>query len=315
MFNNKRRCSTRDDSTDNSSNVPGDKLKHTGKRIKKNVDLAHDDNFEDLCKVMSRNKIKEHAIIYCRISTPNQVSGTSLSSQQMFCQQYCSKNKMGIKSIIHEIKSAKNMHTQLLLNEFLELNESINLIVYEPSRLSRNLKDFINFMDTCVKKNIIIHFVQNNLISSNTMDYKTIISGIIDGETESKNIGLRIKRSITYRKLQNTYRPSITQYGYKYVKTNLGNSTQTFNIEEQNIINLIQKLYWGSGIEPINELIVNITGIAHKLCFLTEPYEPAELVEYGNMKFIDIARFLNSIDINRRNKLWTSNSISKIINQ
>lgn len=35
----------------------------------------------------------------------------------------------------------------------------------------------------------------------------------------------------------------------------------------------------------------------------------------GNMKMVDIANFLNSIPIYKRNKEWTSNAVSQIVNQ
>jgi DNA invertase Pin-like site-specific DNA recombinase len=258
-----------------------------------------------------KSKISKNAIIYCRVSTKNQSFGTSLESQQLFCQEYCLKNNINIKSVINETNSAKLMSKQIQLNNFLDSNKNINLIVYEPSRLSRNFKDSIQFADTCSKKNIIIHFVQDNLVSSNSSDLKKILSGIIDGETESKNIGLRVKRSIIYRKMKGTYKPSISKYGYKYIKQKSQVYT-VINCKEQKIINLIKKLYWGSNIKIINKLLFEITGINHELYFIYD-IKPVEEIKYGNMLLIDIVNFLNSISITRRNKKWNSNTISQIV--
>jgi DNA invertase Pin-like site-specific DNA recombinase len=274
------------------------------------------ENIEDnLCNQLSRNHIvNSNAIIYCRVSTKNQTFGTSLESQKLFCQEYCSKNNLNIKLIINETNSAKSMNNQEELNNFLEFNEDIILIVYEPSRLSRNLKDFVKFVDTCNKKNITIHFVHDDLVSSNSSDFKKILSGIVDGETESKNIGLRVKRSIKYRKLKGTYKSSIPKYGYKYIKSN-GQTQSSINMVERRIINLIQKLYCGSDIETINKLLVQITGTTQELYFTTNPEESIEKIEYGNMRITDIVHFLNSIPITRRNKVWNSNAVSQIVNR
>jgi len=268
-------------------------------------------NINDLCTNFSKNKISNFdAIIYCRISTSNQIFGTSLESQKLLCQNYCLKNNFNIKSTIIEIKSAKTMNNQEALYTFINSNENLNLIVYDPSRLSRNLKDYVDFMDYCKKKNIIIHFVQDELITSNNLDCKKILSEIIDGESESKNIGLRVKRSINYRKSRGIYKSSIPKYGYLY------NKKQLFvNNEEQLIIKLIKNLYWGSSINTINKMLFKITGDKHELYFITAPEEQVTHVEYGNMRIIDIVYFLNSIPISKRNKSWNSAAISKIVNQ
>lgn len=272
-------------------------------------------NMGDLCTKFSKNNINNtintlDAIIYCRISTPNQIFGTSLDSQKLLCQEYCKKNNFNIKSTLVEIKSAQTMNKQEELYTFINSNENLNLIVYDPSRLSRNLKDYVDFMDKCKTKNITIHFVQDELVSSNNSDCKKILSGVIDGETESRNIGLRVKRSITYRKSRGIYKSSIPKYGYLYNKKLL-----FVNTEEQQIIKLIQNLYWGSSIDTINKMLLKITGEPHELYFITAPEKQVKTIQYGNMRIIDIVHFLNSIPISKRNKSWNSAAISKIVNQ
>ena len=274
------------------------------------------ENSEDsLCTLFTKTSIKNlDAIIYCRVSTKNQTFGTSLESQKIFCQEYCSNNNLNIKSIINETNSAKLMDKQQELKKMLYLYKNINLIIYEPSRLSRNLRDFVQFIEQCKELNITIHFVQDKLVSSNNADFKKILSGIVDGETESKNIGMRIKRSINFRKRNGTFKASIPKYGFKHIKNNF-KIHSSVNIEENRIINLIQKLYWGADIDLINNLLVQITGTVQELYFLTNPEETVQKIEWGNLRMIDIANFLNSIPIYRRNKKWTSNAISQIIRQ
>ena len=259
------------------------------------------------------SNIELNANIYCRISSLKQNDGLSLKSQELYCKEYCIKNKFNINNVITEIKSAKTMNKQQKLNDLIT-NDNFILVVYEQSRLSRNLVDFVNFMEKCNNKNVVIHFVQNELVSSNSLDFKKIIAGIIDGETESKNIGLRVKRSIEYRKSLGIYISSISKYGYKNIKIN---NTLILNInnEEQKIINLIEKLYWGSNIVSIHVLLYEITNIKHTLYNITDPKENIIKLEHGNMRLIDIANFLNSISIFKRTKLWSAKSIKNIINQ
>lgn len=267
----------------------------------------------DICTDFNKQYINDtNAIIYCRVSTKNQTFGTSIESQKTYCQDYCSQNNLNIKSIIIEYKSAKSMNTQKQLNIFIGSNKNINLVVCEPTRLSRNLKDFIQFNDNCNKQNIKVHCVNDCLVSSNNLDFKEILSRIVDGETESKNISIRVKRSINYRKLKGTYKSSIPTYGIKHIKSN-GKIQTVPNTEERKIIDLIQKLYWGSEIKLINKLLVEITGTNQQLYYITNPEESVEKIEYGNMRLVDIVNFLNSIPITRRNKKWNSNTISQMV--
>jgi DNA invertase Pin-like site-specific DNA recombinase len=261
----------------------------------------------------SNKKQKINAIIYCRISSLKQNEGLSLKSQELYCQEYCNNNKFNVINTITEIKSAKIMNKQKKLNELI-INDNFVLIVYDQSRLSRNISDFINFSEKCKKQNVVIHFVQNELVSSNVSDLKKIISGVIDGEIESKNIGLRVKRSIEYRKRLGIYKSTISKYGYKNIKIN-NIITSNINFEEQKIIKLIEKLYWGSNGVSIDILLYEITGIKHSLYNIKDPTDNVETLEHGNMKLIDIANFLNSISIFKRTKKWSSRTIKNIINQ
>lgn len=86
------------------------------------------------------------------------------------------------------------------------------------------------------------------------------------------------------------------------------------NIFEQNIISLINKLFWGSCVDSINELLYKITGDHDELCDLYDNDEVFE-VKYGNMRIIDIVFFLNNLDITNRGKKWYSQSISKLIKE
>ena len=255
----------------------------------------------------------KNAIIYCRISSKNQKIGTSLESQKLLCTNYCIENNFDVIKTINEISTAKIMKKQKKLFEIVNSNNNINLIVYEPSRLSRNLKDFLDLFEIIQKKNIIIHIVQNKLISDNSNHYRQIISGILDGEIESKNLSLRMKRSINFKKSTGKYLPTIPKFGSQY-KTIKNTKILEKNIEERNIIQLINKLYWGSDINSVQDLILKITGKKQELFFISNPDEKVTKIEYGNMKIVDIVNLLNSMSITRRNKKWTLKSVSTIIN-
>lgn len=248
-----------------------------------------------------------NAIIYTRISTPGQINGTSLDSQMQLCVDYCNNNGYNIIDKIKEVSTATNINKQKLLLKITS-TENINLIILEPSRLSRNVVDFVKLWDICKKNNIIIHFVQDNLISNSIIDMKQIVSKVFDSQNESIIIGSRIKRSIAYRKRNKLYYPSISKYGYKYNKE-LHKIEPDYN--EQQIIQLIKSLYFGDTFKNIEKSIFSICNKKHSLCFMND--DKVKKLYYGNMTYSSISRFLNGIQLYKRNKKWYPTNISSII--
>jgi len=263
-------------------------------------------------------KYKGNAVIYSRVSTKNQVFGSSLDLQKDISNIYCIKNQYNIKCCVNEVCSAKTIANQKNLLDIINKNNNIHLIICEPTRISRNLSEFTQLLKLCEQKNITIHFVADNLITNNTNDIKKILSSIYDGEIEIKTLSKRIKKSIEHRKKNNTYLSSIPKYGLQYNKYLVNNNISrnvTKNNYEQLIMKFINKLYWGSDMKSINYLLFMITNITHEIYNTKNENENIEKVEYGNMSCVDIANFLNSNNIFRRSKLWTRNSISTIVKQ
>lgn len=89
------------------------------------------------------------AIIYCRVSTQEQVmEGNSLQSQERMCKEFASKNGYELdKVFVEQGESAKTAY-RTKLNEMLKycsLKKDISvLLVYKIDRLSRNVRDYDN---------------------------------------------------------------------------------------------------------------------------------------------------------------------------
>jgi DNA invertase Pin-like site-specific DNA recombinase len=253
------------------------------------------------------------AVIYARVSTKNQTTGTSIDSQLAECNKYCSDNNFKVVEKITEVVSARNINNQNKLLEFLYEYKDTHLIIYEPSRFSRNLKDGAEIIELCKKNNIIIHFVQPNLRTNNNNDMKDITSRIIDAQTELDTLSTRIKTSIAFRKKNNTYLSSIPKYGTQYIKTNNIRKVESNDMEES-IIQVINLMYNGGKVSEVLYLLYKISGKKHTIYDTNNPDGELKTFEYGNMSFRSIADFLNSNDIFRRGKMWTSMSISQIAN-
>ena len=277
-------------------------------------------NIDDLCVDFKSNKINNNsnAIIYCRVSTQNQSYGSSLETQMEASTSYCTNNKFKITNIVHEVCSAKDMHKQEKLIELIKSNENINIIIHDPSRISRNIGDFAQLLHICESKKITLHFVSDSLITNNSNDIKMILSSVYDSEIEIKTLSKRVKASIERRKRNKTYLPSVPRYGYIYEKKIINNKNVSVvkkNEHEQKIINLVNKMYWGDDIKPIQILLEELTGEKQEIINPTNPNEEITKIDYGNMTFVDIADFFNAIELSRRSKLWTADAISGIINK
>jgi len=281
-------------------------------KSKKNGFFERDVEIGKLCSKLSLSN-NGRAIIYSRVSTQTQQNGLSLKSQTEACEAYCLDRNYQIIDTINEAKSAKSISNQKNLMNILVNHENINLVIYEPSRLSRNLRDCIEFIDRCQKKHIIIHFVEKRISSESSNDLKVILNDIIDSQTEITNLSARMKRSIRYQKIHNIYFPSVSPYGTKY--SGKGDMKRRI-VEpfEQKVILLIKKFFFGETCIEIEKLLKEITGVsAHKIYDYTNEGLKITSIEHGNMNYKDIAEFLNWIQIFKRGKPWSSSSIKNII--
>ena len=252
-----------------------------------------------------------NAVIYTRVSSQRQTEGTSLNSQLQFCQDYCKQHNFKIVNSFEDVGSARIMSKQKSLSKFMEDdNKDINFIVFDPSRLTRSVEDGSRFLNYCSARNITIHFVNDNLVSSNSLDIKKILSKFVDSEVESNMISTRVKASITFRKRNKTYAPSLAPFGFRYIKTDMGRKLVEIE-EEQKIIKVIVGLYYGSEAKPIEKLLTEITGTKQELCLINDD-SSVEIIEKGNMSKKSVAEFLNTLAITKRGNKWSSASVSFI---
>ena len=231
--------------------------------------------------------------------------------------QYCKDNNFQIINIVQEVCSAKDMNKQEKLIELINANENVQIIIHDPSRISRNITDFTKLLNICKNKKITLHFTSDNLITNNNTDIKMVLSSVYDSEIEIENLSKRVKASIEQRKRNKTYLPSIPKYGYVYEKKISNNKNVIIvkkNKQEQQIINLINKMYWGSEINPIYKLLQELTGESHEIIDCVTD-DNISRIDHGNMTFVDIANFLNSNLLTRRNRPWNADAISAIINE
>ena len=277
----------------------------------KNNYINQNISIDDMMQNINININNSEAIIYARVSSKNQVYGDSLHLQLQECKKYCEENNLLVVKKVQEICSARDMNKLKNLLEILNNCKDVNLIIFEPTRFSRNPKDYHNILPYLIEKNIVLHFVQGKLVSNNNNHKKIISSLIIDGQIESENLSRRIKTSVKFRKHNNIFCPSVPRFGYSNCKIS---KKQIINNSENNICELIKKLYFGGTAESINKLLILITGNPeHKIYDYKNESVKVLQVQYGNLSVNDVKEFLNYCNIYKRGKPWTSYSIKKII--
>ena len=110
---------------------------------------------------MDKHNVK--AVIYARVST----NGQDYERQLNDLREYA--NRMGyeiVKEFAEKISGAKKVAEREALTEllsFVEANHINKVLIYECSRLSRRVADFINIVDRLNEAHISIYIHQNGL--------------------------------------------------------------------------------------------------------------------------------------------------------
>lgn len=174
--------------------------------------------------------MKPKVIIYARVSTLGQDYERQLSE----LREYASK--MGyvvVKEFSEKASGAKKVAEREALTDllkFVEENEIDKVLIYECSRLSRRITDFLNVIEFLTERRISLFILQNGLetlqangsvnpiaqlvmgiISQfNSMERGLIRSRMASGYHHYRQNGGRVGRKVGYRKSEDELR---AQYG------------------------------------------------------------------------------------------------------
>lgn len=97
-----------------------------------------------------------NAVIYCRVSSREQVDGTSLESQEIACKEYAVRHQLAISRVFVERGESAKFADRPQLLEALEFcrdreNRIEQLLVWKVDRLARNVGDHFNIKATLLK--------------------------------------------------------------------------------------------------------------------------------------------------------------------
>lgn len=101
--------------------------------------------------------MKTKGVIYCRVSSKEQVQGTSLESQEITCREYATQHQIDIAKVFVELgESAKFADRTQLLELMAFCRDSKNAIqavlVWKVDRLARNVTDHFSIKAALLKE-------------------------------------------------------------------------------------------------------------------------------------------------------------------
>ena len=254
--------------------------------------------------------MKPVAIVFCRLSRAPTHGVMSLASQQFSIDQYREKLQIGVHAVLHSVGSAFSKPQTDIMNMLKSCKNKV-VIVYEPNRLSRNLDNFNKMWAICSKNKhkIAIVTLDRTFDPCCPGDYEYLAQLITQAQNESREMGMRISRTMQYKKSRET------EWGFM---RNDRDETVP-NPNELKINKLIRLLGTaGSSVREIRDLIEELG---------TNDVEPFEIIEYedGVSRDIgtelpyamDIPNIMETLKIygvkHRKRSNWKGYEISEIL--
>jgi len=276
----------------------------------------------DNLQINKKRKVNQlnNAIIYARCSTPAQNNNQqqSLQTQISMCIDYCHEYDLNIIKVIKDICHGHNID-KLQISSIPDEYSDTSIVIADPSRMSRNIANTMNFIEKCNKKNIILHFVRDDLTTDSNQDIKKVINLTCDAYIETQTLSKRLRTAFETKKNNGSILGRI-QFGMEsYTEMNQSNQIMIRKIRpnhmEQQIIKLINMLYFGChDMSFFYNVFQSITKNT-KYILTDSNQEIFAQIYYGNFTKKTIMEFLNENFILNRNNKWTVTMVDNILNK
>jgi site-specific DNA recombinase len=159
-----------------------------------------------------------NGVIYCRVSSKEQVDGTSLESQEGACREHARRNDIEITRVFVERGESAKFADRTQLLELLEFcshpeNAVRVLLVWKVDRLARNVGDHFNIKANLLKQNVRVVSVTEPIDANPEGKLlETILAGFAQFDND-----LRAARTVQgmRKKIQDGIFPWKPPLGYK----------------------------------------------------------------------------------------------------
>jgi site-specific DNA recombinase len=196
-------------------------------------------------------------IIYCRVSSHDQVQGTSLENQRTACLQYAQNRGIEVKEIfIEEGESATAANRTQFLNalDYCRDNKDIEaFIVWKIDRFARNTTDHFSVRAKLVGYNTTLHSVTEPITDDPQGQLmETMLAGFAQFENEIRKQRCTSGMQGSLRKGLFIWSP---KFGYKRIHKKVRRVTEPDTIDEPTA-SLLRKgmLLYAEGNTSISEL-------------------------------------------------------------
>ena len=201
--------------------------------------------------MISSKKCPQKAIIFARVSTPEQTNGHSLDAQIQSGRRYATEKHFEVikEFILIESLSSGSKKFCEVIDFIKEQQEKIALVIYSTDRLQRIYKEMAMLDELIKLGKIEIHYVKDELIANKEMDGTQKLRynlNILLARDYSNRISESTKRAIKY-KLERGEWISKAPFGYKHVIRKKQNDI-VINNKEAIIVNMIFRECWIGGM-------------------------------------------------------------------
>jgi DNA invertase Pin-like site-specific DNA recombinase len=298
--------------------------KNNSKKIKKDNNYIMN-NLDNLLNEMNTKDTSMDTIIYIRCSSKKQNENDlhGAQTQKADCKDYAKKNNFNVINILEDTFNGHDITKLKIYNTIKNGNYSnINIIVADPSRLSRRPAHGISFIEECTNRKIIIHSARDNISTKTLLGQSQFGISFYEARIESEQQSKRSK-ALYEQKKKNGSHIGIAPFGYHLKKIISPNSQYPITVKEENeyeqkVIKLISMLYFGNEREEIYKIIREVTqNLLAKIYYYDvntlRDVEHESRIYYGNMTRQDIVDILNKNNILKRRKQWSKDMVGRII--
>lgn len=213
----------------------------------------------DLISVYLKSREISTTHLFCRVSTREQTSCTSTSLPLQEAKLRDAVTDSDNRIVVHKISgSAYKSIPQKLLEVGNEVIEGDTILVWRVDRLSRNIVDYLSWLEGLNNKGVHIKSHQENLsYRDNKLDF---VQAIVNAQREADILGSRIKESYNHRRDRGDEALGRLPWGKKYHRILNDDSTSTVrkvvvdNMEEIMLTRKIRssRAPWGSLADKLN---------------------------------------------------------------
>ena len=208
----------------------------------------------------------KQAVIYCRVSTQEQVEGFSLSMQEGACRDFCKKKGYGVLAVfVDEGESARTTHRPKFIKMLAYCQKHAaaidKVVVYRYDRFARSSLDHHTVRTLLGKYGIgLVSATQEIEDTPEGKLFETIVAGF--NQYESDVIGIRAKDGMTEARRQGRW-TNPAPMGYRFSTDESGKPVLVVDEKYASVISEVFKLF-ATGTLTKTQVAQKITGMGYR---------------------------------------------------